>query len=88
MFIYDYDYCLIKKRQLQDSNLRGHSPTDFESVSLTTRTNCHVTIVESYFMKITKWKWCLFLEVLIFKLASFCILLFYLKLRRDDKEGE
>ena len=29
-----------KKRQLQDSNLRGHSPTDFESVSLTTRTNC------------------------------------------------
>lgn len=29
-----------KKRQLQDSNLRGQSPTDFESVSLTTRTNC------------------------------------------------
>ena len=31
-----------KKRQLQDSNLRGQSPTDFESVSLTTRTNCLV----------------------------------------------
>ena len=30
----------VKKRQLQDSNLRGQSPTDFESVSLTTRTNC------------------------------------------------
>ena len=29
-----------KKRQLQDSNLRGQSPTDFQSVSLTTRTSC------------------------------------------------
>ena len=29
-----------KIRQLQDSNLRGQSPTDFESVSLTTRTSC------------------------------------------------
>ena len=48
---YFYDDCLLKKlqqtfkwfrkkRQLQDSNLRGQSPTDFESVSLTTRTNC------------------------------------------------
>ena len=31
----------IKKRQLQGSNLRGQSPTDFKSVSLTTRTRCH-----------------------------------------------
>ena len=31
---------LTKNRQLQDSNLRGQSPTDFESVSLTTRTSC------------------------------------------------
>ena len=38
-----YVGCVLKerkKRQLQDSNLRGQSPTDFESVSLTTRTNC------------------------------------------------
>jgi hypothetical protein len=27
-----------KARRQQDSNLRRHSPTDFESVSLTTRT--------------------------------------------------
>ena len=33
---------LTKNRQLQDSNLRGQSPTDFESVSLTTRTSCLV----------------------------------------------
>ena len=31
---------LYTKRQLQDSNLRGQSPVDFESTSLTTRTNC------------------------------------------------
>ena len=30
------------KRQLQDSNLRGQNPVDFESTSLTTRTNCLV----------------------------------------------
>ena len=35
-----------KKRQLQDSNLRGQSPTDFESVSLTTRTNCQSEVVD------------------------------------------
>ena len=34
------DSLINKKRQLQDSNLRGQSPTDFESVSLTTRTSC------------------------------------------------
>ena len=28
-----------KERELQDSNLRGQSPSDFESDSLTTRTN-------------------------------------------------
>ena len=30
-----------KYRQRRDLNSRGHSPTDFESVSLTTRTRCH-----------------------------------------------
>ena len=30
-----------KRRRLQDSNLRGQSPVDFESTSLTTRTNRH-----------------------------------------------
>jgi hypothetical protein len=28
-------------RHRQDSNLRGRSPVDFESTSLTTRTRCH-----------------------------------------------
>ena len=36
---------LYTKRQLQDSNLRGQSPFDFESTSLTTRTNCLKCIV-------------------------------------------
>ena len=31
-------YCGIRQRQ--DSNLRGRSPMDFESISLTTRTRC------------------------------------------------
>jgi hypothetical protein len=42
----------IEKRRQQDSNLRRQSPTDFESVSLTTRTyrqihtdQCIVTII-------------------------------------------
>ena len=29
-----------KKRHRQDSNLRGGTPTDFESVALTTRPRC------------------------------------------------
>ena len=40
-----------KKRQLQDSNLRGQSPTDFESVSLTTRTSCLVLAAHSTLLK-------------------------------------
>ena len=51
--------CFIKKnnRQQQDSNLRRQSPTDFESVSLTTRTywltayTCNVNIkIYTYLM--------------------------------------
>ena len=30
----------LKNRQRRNLNSRGHSPTDFESVSLTTRTRC------------------------------------------------
>ena len=33
----------ILKRHLQDSNLRGQSPADFESASLTSRTRCQHT---------------------------------------------
>ena len=33
----------IQKRHRQDSNLRGRSPVDFESTSLTTRTRCQIT---------------------------------------------
>lgn len=40
-----------KKRQLQDSNLRGQSPTDFESVSLTTRTSCLDVAAHSTLLK-------------------------------------
>ena len=31
-------------RELQDSNLRGQSPSDFESDSLTTRTNSRLSL--------------------------------------------
>ena len=36
-----------EERHLQDSNLRGQSPADFESASLTSRTRCLNTIVVS-----------------------------------------
>ena len=36
-----------RKRHRQDSNLRGQSPIDFKSISLTTRTRCHITITYS-----------------------------------------
>jgi hypothetical protein len=36
----------IKKRRLQDLNLRGETPTDFKSVALTARPNRHMLINE------------------------------------------
>ena len=39
------------KRQRRDSNPRGQSPMDFESISLTTRTRCHAG-------KLGKIDWC------------------------------
>mmetsp|Transcript_58374 Transcript_58374/g.66178 ORF Transcript_58374/g.66178 Transcript_58374/m.66178 type:complete len:89 (+) Transcript_58374:71-337(+) len=33
-------YIISEERHRQDSNLRGETPTDFESVALTTRPRC------------------------------------------------
>ena len=37
-----------EKRRQQGSNLRGRSPTDFKSVSLTTRTYRRLLVVSSF----------------------------------------
>ena len=37
----------IKLRQRQDLNLRGQSPMDFKSISLTTRTRCLILNISS-----------------------------------------
>ncbi len=36
----------VKWRHRQDSNLRGRSPIDFESIALTTRPRCLVTMTD------------------------------------------
>jgi hypothetical protein len=53
----------IKRRRQQDSNLRRQSPTDFESVSLTTRTYRPIDDVQLFIVFI---KGCHSFHILLF----------------------